>query len=132
MNPRIDQGNRKATFIRRAGQMCLVVSLLGAAWGVYLAVVKPSVSEDQWSYPQSPEAFTFAQIWFGLQDIVLLFALLALWWTGAVGKGRLGRLGHYVAVVSLLGFAATELAAITAAQDSSNTPRVAALGLMYG
>lgn len=118
--------------IRRAGQVCLAAGVLGAASGVALALVEPAVGSDQWSYPQSVGAFTATQVWFAIQHVGLVLGLLALWWSGAVGTSRLGRIGHYGAVGCMLAFAFTELAAITAATDSVDSTRVAVLNGLYG
>ena len=132
MTVHVEDARDPATGIRRAGQVCLWVALLGAASGVYLAVVDPAVDEDQWSYPQTVEAFTVTQVWFSVQHLGLVLGLLALWWSGAVGPRRLGRFGHYGAVAGMLGLTVTELAAISAANDSMDTARVGVLGATYG
>ncbi|RAX44838.1 hypothetical protein DQ354_13655 [Arthrobacter sp. AQ5-06] len=118
--------------IRAAGLVCFWTAVLGAASGVFLAFVQPAVPENQWSYPLNVTAFSAIQVWFALQHVGLLLGLLALSWTGALGQSTLARIGHPVAVASMLGFAATELAAITAAHDSQDSPLVGLLGAAYG
>ncbi|MDQ0822467.1 hypothetical protein QFZ79_000205 [Arthrobacter sp. V4I6] len=118
--------------IRAAGLLCFWTAVLGAASGVLLAFVEPAVPENQWSYPLNVTAFTAIQVWFAVQHLGLLLGLLALRWTGAVGQSTLGRIGHFVAVAAMLGFAATELAAISAAHDTTDSARVGALGAAYG
>lgn len=118
--------------IRSAGMLCLWAAVLGAASGVLLAFVQPAVPENQWSYPLNVTAFTAIQVWFALQHVGLLLGLLALGWTGALGQSTLARIGHPVAVASMLGFAVTELAAITAAHDTKDSPLVGLLGAAYG
>ena len=43
---------QSASTIRRAGAVCLLAALAGAASGVYLAAMDPDVSADRFSYPQ--------------------------------------------------------------------------------
>lgn len=118
--------------IRTAGLLCFWTALIGAASGVFLAFVEPAVPENQWSYPLDVTAFSAIQVWFALQHLGLLLGLLALQWTGAAGRSRTGRAGHFVAVASMLGFAATELAAISAAHDTKDSAAVGQLGATYG
>lgn len=124
--------NHSILTIRTAGLLCLWAAVLGAASGVGLAFVEPAVAENQWSYPLNATAFTAMQVWFALQHVGLLLGLLALSWTGAAGRSTPGRVGHFVAVTSMLGFAATELAAISAANDTTDSARVALFGAAYG
>lgn len=121
-----------ALSIQRAGWMCLVVSMVGAAIGIALAFVPPAVDDTQWSYPLNATGYTFMQTWWGVQNIGVALGLFALWRSGAVGPSRLGRFGHYGAVTGMLGLAATELAGISAANDSMTTTRAGVLVTMYG
>jgi len=117
---------------RAAGRLCLWAGVLGAASGVVLVFVEPAVPENQWSYPQTVTAFTATQVWFALQHVGLLIGILALRWTGALGRSTLGSLGHTVAAASMLGFAVTELAAIAAAHDTNDSPLAGLLSAAYG
>jgi hypothetical protein len=118
--------------IRTGGWVLLVGALLGAASGLYLAVIDPVVSEDRFSYPLSASGFTWIQLWFGIQHLALVVGLLALWSTGAVGPSRSGRIGHLVAVVGMLGLAATEVLAIGARDDGLDSALVGVLNGLYG
>ncbi|ALV40693.1 hypothetical protein AU252_05520 [Pseudarthrobacter sulfonivorans] len=118
--------------IRAAGMLCFWAGVLGAASGLLLAFVQPAVPENQWSYPLNVTAFSAIQVWFSLQHVGLLLGLLALGWTGVLGQSTLARIGHPVAVASMLGFAVTELAAILAANDTKDSPLVGLLGASYG
>lgn len=126
------QNQNSFVSIRVAGLLCLWAALLGAASGVLLVFVEPAVPENQWSYPQTVTAFTATQVWFALQHVGLLIGILALAWTGALGRGAVVRLGHTVAVASMLGFAVTELAAIAAAHETNDSPLAGLLGAAYG
>lgn len=126
------RNDRPLLTIRIAGLLCFWAAVLGAASGVCLAFVEPAVAESQWSYPMNVAAFTAMQVWFALQHVGLLFGLLALYWTGAAGRSTPGRVGHFIAAASMLGFAATELAAISAANDTTDSARVGVLGAAYG
>lgn len=118
--------------IRTAGILCFWAATLGATSGIYLAFIDPAVPESQWSYPLNVTAFAAIQVWFALQHIGLLLGLIALRWTGALGQSTLGRIGHLVAIASMLGFALTELAAILPANDTKDSPLVGLLGAAYG
>jgi hypothetical protein len=118
--------------IRTAGMLCFWAAALGAASGILLAFVDPAVPETQWSYPLNVTAFSAIQVWFALQHFGLLLGLIALRWTGALGQSTLGRIGHLVAVASMLGLALTEVAAILPANDTKDSPLVGLLGAAYG
>lgn len=60
---------------------------------------------------------------------IRIAGLVALRWTGALGRSILGRL---VAVVAVLGLAVTELAAILPAHDTKDSPFLGLLGAAYG
>jgi len=114
------------------GWLCLLAGLLGAASGIYLAVVSPAVADDQWSYPLTPTGFTWIQLWFVVQHVGLVLGLLAVWSAGVVGRSGLGRSGHVLAVGGMVGLTLTELAAIAARNDDMDTTRVAVFGAVYG
>ena len=103
---------RASSVIRFCGQLCLLAGVLGAASSAYLTFGSPTVPEDMWSYPQTPEAFTGTRAWLSVQHLGLLAGLLGLWWSGAAGSARLGRIGHAGAVAGIIGLTITELAAI--------------------
>ena len=114
------------------GWICLVTGLLGAVSGIYLAAVSPDVGTDQWSYPLTPTAFTWIQVWFAVQHVGLVLGLLAIWALGIPGRTGRARLGHVLAVGGMVGLTVTELAAIAARHDDMDTTRVAVLGIVYG
>ena len=114
------------------GRLCLFAGLLGAASGIYMAMISPAVADDQWSYPLTPTGFTWIQIWFAVQHVGLVLGLLAVWSAGVVGRSGLGRSGHVLAVGGMVGLTLTELAAILARNDDLDTTRVGVLGAVYG
>ena len=123
---------RSSSVVRFCGQLCLLAGILGAASSAYLAFGSPAVPEDMWSYPQTPEAFTGTQAWFAVQHLGLLADLLALWWSGAAGSARLGRIGHAGAVAGMIGWTVTEVAAITARHDTDDRALAGLLVTSYG
>ncbi|MBB3037118.1 hypothetical protein [Hoyosella altamirensis] len=127
-------GTTLASRLRIFGLTCFVAALLGAASGIYLAVAAqtPAVSEDMWSYPQSPGAFAVTQVWFAIQHLGLLLGLLGLLWSGATGASRTGRWGCYAALAGMAGLTVAEIAAVTARFDTMTTTLVAGLGAVYG
>jgi len=114
------------------GWLCLAAGLLGAASGIYLAVVSPAVGVDQWSYPLTPTGFAWIQVWFVVQHVGLVLGLVAVWSAGIVGRTSLARSGHLLAVGGMVGLTLTELVAIVARHDDMDTTRVALLGAAYG
>lgn len=125
-------GSRGARRIQLAGLTCLVAGLLGAAGGVFLALRTPAVSEAQWGYPQGIAEFATTQVFFAASHLGLLAGLMALYWCGAVPRTRLGRAGHRVAVVGMVGLTVNELLAIIPAGDMADSPAVGAVGALYG
>ena len=114
------------------GWLCLVAGILGAASGIYLAVISPAVAENQWSYPLTPTGFVWIQVWFVVQHLGLVLGLLAVWSAGVVGRSGLGRSGHILAVGGMVGLTLTELAAIAARHDDMDTTLVTVFGAVYG
>lgn len=97
-----------------------------------MAFVQPAVDRNQWSYPLDATGYTLLQTWWVIQYLGVTLGLAALQRTGAVGSGNLGKFGHYGAVTGMIGIAATELAAISAANDTTTTTRAGILVSMYG
>ena len=114
------------------GWVCVAGGLLGAASGLYLAFVDPVVPDDRWSYPLSPEGFAWIQVWFVVQHLALVAGLLGLWWSGAVGPSRSGRIGHLLAVGGMVGLTVTEALAIAARNDDLESTLVSVLNGLYG
>ncbi len=127
-----DQLASKTRSVTTFGWLCLIAGLLGAASGIYMAMVSPAVADDQWSYPLTPTSFTWIQIWFDFQHVGLVLGLLAVWSAGVVGRSGLARSGHVLAVGGMVGLTLTELAAILARNDDMDTARVGVLGAAYG
>jgi hypothetical protein len=121
-----------ADTIRRSGAVCLVAGVLGAAGGVYLAVIEPVVSEDRFSFPQDAGQFATIQVWFVIQHLGLLLGLLALARTSAVPRTRLGLVGTYGAVVGMIGLTVMEAVAITARDVAMDSTTATVVGALYG
>ena len=118
--------------VRRAALLCVAAGILGAASGLALAMVEPSVDSDRFSYPLSAEAFTWVQVWFGVHHLGLLAGLLAIRWAGALPDTRPARWGWAAAVVGMAGLAVTEIVAIAAADADVDSGIGAMLGGLYG
>lgn len=123
---------RHRSFVVRAGWICLWAGLLGAASGLYLAVIDPAVSSEQWSYPQSTGAFALTQTWFALQHLGLLVGLIGLGRSGALGEARWARRANNVAVAGMGALAVTELVAIWPADHAVDATLPVVLGGVYG
>lgn len=118
--------------VRVSGWICLGAGVLGAASGVVLAAWEPSVSTQRFSYPQSAEAFTWTQVWFGLHHLGLVAGVLGLRWSGVLPAGRLAHWGWWTAFVGILGLTVTEPIAIAAADATTDSGVAGAVGALYG
>lgn len=114
---------------RRGGRLCLWAGLLGAASGVFLAVVPPAVDEDRYSYPLTAAGFVLIQCWFVVQHLGLIAGLVALGRSGAAGARRLGL---RLAIGGLALLTVTEALAIGAADSAYPTSRTDLLDAAYG
>lgn len=118
--------------VRTAGWLCLAAGLLGAASGIYLAVLEPTVGEQQWSYPQSAGAFALTQVWFAVQHLGLLAGIVGLGRSGAAGDRRGSRAAVLVASAGMAALAVTELVAIVPAEQPVDATFPVVLGAVYG
>ncbi len=116
------------TTVRRAGRLCLLAGVLGAASGVFLAVVPPAVESDRYSYPLTAAGFVAIQVWFAAQHLGLLAGIVALGRSGAAGARPLG-VRTAAAGMGLLTL--TEIAAIAAAGSSYPGPGTGILDALY-
>lgn len=115
---------------RTVGILGIGAGLLGAASGLYLAFMDPSVADDRWSYPQSPTAFAWTQSWFALQHLPLILGLAAA--TPAVGSSRAGRTGWYTGLVGMVLLTVNEALAVLARDDAADSSRAGVIGTIYG
>lgn len=120
------------SFVVRAGWLCLWMAVLGAASGLYLAVVDPAVPSDQWSYPQPVGGFAVTQIWFAVQHVGLLVGLVGLGRCGALGERRWARRANGVAVAGMAALAVIEVIAIWPADQAVDDMFPLVLGGGYG
>ena len=123
---------RRLAFRHWAGNVCLWAGLLGAASGIFLAVVTPVVSAERFSYPLESVQFAFIQVWFVVQHLGLLVGIMALGVTGAAGLGRSPRIGQLLAVVGMTVLTVTEGVAILAAGEVVPSTLVTLLEVSYG
>lgn len=118
--------------VRRAGLICLAAGLLGAASGLFLIVVDPSVPDSRFSYPLTAGAFVAIQLWFAVQHLGLLAGQRALWMSGALGASRSARVGHLIALAGMALLTTTEVLATTAASSPYPSGRTDVLDVLYG
>lgn len=114
---------------RVPGLLCLWAGVLGAASGVFLAVVSPAVEENRYSYPLTAVGFVLIQCWFVLQHLGLAAGLVGLRRSAAVGARRVG---VTAAIVGMGLLTATELAAIGAARSTYPGSGTDLLDALYG
>lgn len=122
-------GDAAARSTRVPGLLCLWAGVLGAASGVFLALVPPAVDDDRYSYPLTAAGFVLIQCWFGLQHLGLVAGLVGLGRSSAVGARRAGVL---TAIAGMGLLTATELAASAAARSTYPGPGTGVLDALYG
>lgn len=132
MVPELATGSPSVSRIRLYGQICLWAGILGAASGIYLAVVPPAVGPERYSYPLDVAGHQLIQVWFVVQHVGLILGLLALLASGALGAARYGRLGLFVALAGMVILTGAELWAITVAEAAVGSAQTAPLDTTYG
>ena len=118
--------------VRRLGWACLATGLLGAASGLFLVFVEPTVPEARFSYPLGATAFVVLQLWFCLQHLGLIAGQVGLRSVGVAGSGRATGWGHYVGIAGMALLTLTELLAVAAAEDPYSTRLTDVLDVLYG
>ena len=128
----INVSPRSASRTRLAGWICCGAGVLGAASGIYLILVSPSVPDDVFSYPLDSDGFAAIQVWFFVQHLGLVAGIVGLWATGAAGTSRWARGGLVAAIAGMLMLAVTELWAITKADATYPSSETDPLDAAYG
>lgn len=118
--------------LRRSGVITVWSGLLGAASGVFLAVVPPSVPDYRFSYPLAPGAFAAIQLWFAVQHAGVLAGIAALARSGVAGRSRWTRVASWMACLGMVGLASMEIVAMTAANASYPSPQTGPIDAGYG
>lgn len=119
------------TAVVRAGYLCTFGAIVGVVGGLSLAVLEPVVGEESYSYPTGPVEFILFQLAFAVNHVLLLVGVLAVGWAGAYGQRRPGKVGEWIAVVSLAVFTLLELIAATQAYETYPTPVSPLLDIGY-
>jgi hypothetical protein len=121
-----------ASFIRKAGLLCLVGSVIGVLGGIVMAFIPPTVSPDVYSYPFSPAGHLVAQFVFMSNHVLLLVGILGLARSGVAGNGVLGRLGLWISVVGMAALTVCEVGAMTLATSPYPGPGTGFMDMAYG
>jgi len=132
MSTQLSTGTWPASRIHRFGRICLWAGILGAASGIYLAFVPPTVEPEIFSYPLDSRGHQAIQLWFAVQHVGLMLGLAALLAEGALGQARYGRWGLGVALAGLALLTVAELWAIPLADAIIGSSQLAALDATYG
>lgn len=118
--------------LHRLGVVGLVTGLLGVLSAALLLVWPGQVGEDLVSYPLSTSGFLVAQGWFFVHHLGLVLLLVGVAVSGAVGWGRAGRWGAWLAVVGMAGLSLAELVAMRYADWDDETANAGLMGSAYG
>ena len=121
-----------SSFVKTAGLLCIVGSVIGAVSGLVTAFIPPAVSSDWYSYPYTPTGFLVAQLVFILNHVLLLFGILGLARSGAAGTGLLGRVGLWISVLGMATLTLCEVGAMTLATSPFLSPRTNLMDMLYG
>ena len=117
---------------RTAGAIGFWAAVLGIASGLFLIFYPAAVDDGRYSYPFTATGFTIIQFVFCVQHLGLAVLLVALWTSGAAGRGGLGRIGVGGSVIAMLGLAAVEVAATSARDSLYPSPATDTLDIWYG
>lgn len=115
-----------------AGCLGIAAGVLGVLSAVALLFWPPQVSEELVSYPLTVNGFYVAQAWFFVHHLGLLVVLVGLIGSGALGAGRFGWLGGWVAVAGTAALTATELLAMRYAHWDNDAANAGLMGTSYG
>jgi hypothetical protein len=118
--------------LRRAGLLCLVAGLLGAASAVVLIAWPPQVDESLVSYPFTSTGFLAVQAFFFVHHLGLLAGVVALALVGPALGGRVSRAGAWIAVLGTAGLAGAELLAMRYAEWDFDEANAGLMGTTYG
>ncbi len=119
-------------WVKRAGVVCLAAGILGAGFGMFLAVYPGQVSEDMFSYPLGAGGFAVIQVWFFVHHFGLVAGIAALARAETMAKGRSARWGTGLAASGMALLAVTELIAITARNSTYPGDGTGLLDALYG
>lgn len=120
------------SLVPRAGWLCLTGAIIGAAGGLYLAMISPAVSTGQWSYPLTPTGFLAIQTVFVLNHVMLLAGIAGVLRSGAAGSSKTGRAGTWIAISGMVLLTLCEIRAMTLANSAYPTPQTDTLDMAYG
>ena len=118
--------------LRRAGLVCLVSGLLGGALAVVLLLWPTDVDVDLLRYPFSDRGFLVSQAVFAVHHVGLVVGAWALALSGAVGHGRVARVGAWAFVVGTVLLTAAEVNTMRYADWSSEAANEGVMGATYG
>lgn len=119
-------------FVSTAGLLCLVGAIIGAAGGLAMILVSPSVAPERFSYPFDDVGHVVVESVFLLNHGLLLVGLLGVTRSGATGDGRLGRAGIGVAATGMVLLSVCEVMAMVLVDAMAADTAVGWLGAAYG
>ena len=114
--------------VRVLARIGVVGGLLGVVQAVVLSVWPAQVGDDRFSYPQTPTAAAVAQVTFAAQHVLLVVGLFALL---GLARGRLLRVGLWIAAAGMSLLAVQELVAIAAVGAAEDSPLAATVEALY-
>lgn len=118
--------------ISRFGSVGVAAGALGALSAVVLLMWPPQVALGPVSYPFTSSGFRIAQTWFFVHHFGLITVLVGLAASGAVGSGRIARIGAWSAVVGTVMLAGAEVLAMQYADTEFTLAYAGPMGAAYG
>lgn len=114
------------------GWALIIAGILGAAAAVFLIVVPPAVSPDDFSFPLTPTGHIVIQVVFFFHHLLVVWGLFAFWRAGLAGHGVLAAIGGIGASVAMAALAVQELVTATAADAAYPSEQTDMIESVYG
>lgn len=112
----------RAGAVRRFGAIGFWGGIAGGLSALVVIFYPVAAGPEYFRYPFEVTGFTVAQVFFAVQHVTMVLAVVALLNTRAVGSSRLARIGFLIGLGGLALLAAVEVAAITAVHAVAGDP----------
>jgi len=117
---------------RTAGAAAIAGAVLAIVGNAALFAVQPVVSADKLSWPLSPHAYVYMQLFFALTQLLMAAGILGLVRSDAVRPGRAARILGVLAVAGMALTVPGEVVLILVRRDDASASAVSALSSVFG